>query len=54
VDTPYTPKHNHVAHKVEALAKLKPLEQQKPARASSRKTNFSRSSIPCDDIPPRA
>jgi hypothetical protein len=32
VDTPYTPKHNHVAHKVEAHAKLKPLEQQRPAR----------------------
>jgi hypothetical protein len=29
VDTHCTPKHNHVA--LEALAKLKPLEQQKPA-----------------------
>jgi len=32
VGTNCTSKHNHVAHKVEALAKLKPLEQQKPAR----------------------
>jgi hypothetical protein len=32
VGTNCTPKHNHVALKVEALAKLKPLERQKPAR----------------------
>jgi hypothetical protein len=32
VGTHCTPKHSHVALNVEALAKLKPLEQQKPAR----------------------